>query len=252
MREFLKKVYAESDWGCRLLFPLVQARDWLREGWRSDRRVIERQFQAAFGRPMDWRDPRTLNEKMNWMKLHFRDPLQRVVADKYAVREHVQAKIGAEYLIPLIRTYERAEDIRLAELPSAFALKVNHGSGQNWLVQDKAREDEGRIRREFYKWMRISHYAASREWPYRGIRPLIVAEELLLDENHAIPSDIKFHCFHGRAATIQVDLDRATNHRRNFTIWTGSFSPSSGPSGRGSARPGPTGGPLRAPKSWRK
>ncbi|HHX97694.1 MAG TPA: ATP-grasp fold amidoligase family protein [Kiritimatiellia bacterium] len=216
MREFLKKVYAESDWGCRLLFPLVQARDWLREGWRSDRRVIERQFQAAFGRPMDWRDPRTLNEKMNWMKLHFRDPLQRVVADKYAVREHVQAKIGAEYLIPLIRTYERAEDIRLAELPSAFALKVNHGSGQNWLVQDKAREDEGRIRREFYKWMRISHYAASREWPYRGIRPLIVAEELLLDENHAIPSDIKFHCFHGRAATIQVDLDRATNHRRNF------------------------------------
>ena len=80
----------------------------------------------------------------------------------------------------------------------------------------KAREDEGRIRREFYKWMRISHYAASREWPYRGIRPLIVAEELLLDENHAIPSDIKFHCFHGRAATIQVDLDRATNHRRNF------------------------------------
>ena len=64
MREFLKKVYAESDWGCRLLFPLVQARDWLREGWRSDRRVIERQFQAAFGRPMDWRDPRTLNKKM--------------------------------------------------------------------------------------------------------------------------------------------------------------------------------------------
>lgn len=247
MRAWLKRMYLETDWGCRAFFPLVQAREWLRDGWRSDRSVIARQFLRTFGYPLDWANPRTLNEKLNWMKLNFRDPLQRVAADKFAVREHVKMWVGEKYLIPLIRTYDRAEDIRLADLPAAFVLKVNHGSGQNWIVRDKANEDERRIRREFYKWLRTSHYAASREWPYRGMKPLIVAEELLLDENGRIPSDFKLHCFGGKVATVQVDLDRETAHRRNFYdldwnlqpfIWTEwADDQPSWPNGRAVARP---------------
>ena len=119
------------------------------------------------------------------MKLNFRDPLQRIAADKYAVRAHVKAKIGEKYLIPLIRAYDRAEDIRFAELPDAFVLKVNHGSGQNWIVQDKSKEDERQVVRQFREWMATSHYAASREWPYKDMKPVIVAEQLLLDEGGA-------------------------------------------------------------------
>ena len=216
MRAWLKRMYLETDWGCRAFFPCVQAREWLRGGWRPDRRVIEEQFQGTFGYALDWANPRTLNEKLNWMKLNYRNPLQKIAADKFAVREHVKARAGGEYLIPLIRAYDRAEDIRLAELPAAFVLKVNHGSGQNWIVRNKAQEDERRIRREFHKWMRTSHYAASREWPYKGMQPMIVAEELLLDEAGRIPSDFKLHCIGGKVATVQVDLDRETAHRRNF------------------------------------
>lgn len=217
MRAWLKRMYAETDGGGRVLFPLVRARDWLqRGGWRSDRAQIGRTFARTFGYPLDWAHPRTLNEKLNWMKLNFRDPLQRIAADKYAVREHVKAKVGAEYLIPLLKHYERAEDVRFAELPAAFVLKVNHGSGQNWIVRDKSKEDERRIVRQFREWMATSHYAASREWPYKGMKPAIVAEELLLDEQGRIPSDFKLHCFGGKVATIQVDLDRETGHRRNF------------------------------------
>ncbi len=170
MRAWLKKIYEETDWGFRAFFPLVRARDWLRGGWRSDRSHIERQFQKTFGHPLDWANPRTLNEKLNWMKLHVRDPLQRVVADKYAVREHVKATIGETYLIPLIQKYDRADDIRFADLPDAFVLKVNHGSGQNWIVKDKASEDERKVVRKFREWMATSHYAASREWPYKGMK----------------------------------------------------------------------------------
>ena len=247
MRAWLKRIYRETDWGQRALFPLVRARDGLRDGWRSDRSVIARNFAQTFGYPLDWANPRTLNEKLNWMKLNFRDPLQRIAADKFAVRAHVAAKVGEQYLIPLIWKCDRAEEIRFAELPAAFVLKTNHGSGQNWIVRDKSREDERAVVRQFREWMATSHYAASREWPYKGMKPAIVVEELLLDERDQIPSDFKFHCFGGKVATIQVDLDRETAHRRNFydldwilqpfvwTEWEGDKP--SWPNGRAVARP---------------
>ena len=216
MRAWLKRMYRETDWGGRAFLPFVRARAWLEGGWRPDRSHIGRRFEETFGHPLDWDHPRTLNEKLNWMKLNVRAPLQRVAADKYAVREHVKAKIGEKYLIPLLRKYDRAEDIRFAELPGAFVLKVNHGSGQNWIVRDKSKEDERRVVRQFREWMATNHYAASREWPYKGMKPVIVAEKLLLDDEGRIPSDFKLHCFGGKVATIQVDLDRETAHRRNF------------------------------------
>ena len=216
MRAWLKRIYRETDWGRRALFPLVRVRDGLRDGWRSDRSAIARKFAQTFGYELDWENPRTLNEKLNWMKLNFRDPLQKIAVDKYAVRAHVAAKAGEQYLIPLLKKYDRADDLRFAELPAAFVLKTNHGSGQNWIVRDKAREDERAVVRQFREWMATSHYAASREWPYKDMQPAIVAEALLLDERGQIPSDFKFHCFGGKVATIQVDLDRETAHRRNF------------------------------------
>ncbi len=247
MRAWLKRMYRETDWGQRALFPLVRAREGLRDGWRSDRSVIERQFRRAFGYDLDWANPRTLNEKLNWMKLHVRDPLQKIAADKFAVRAHVAAKVGAQYLIPLIRKCDRAEEIRFAELPAAFVLKTNHGSGQNWIVRDKAREDERAVIRQFREWLATSHYAASREWPYKDMQPAVVIEELLLDEDGQIPSDFKLHCFGGKVAAIQVDLDRETAHRRNFYdldwnlqpfIWTEwERGQPAWPNGRAVARP---------------
>ena len=216
MRAWLKKMYNETGWGFRAFFPFVRARNWLQGGWRSERSHIARQFEKTFGYPLDWNNPRTLNEKLNWMKLNVRDPLQRVAADKYAVRAHVAAKIGGQYLIPLIRKYDRADEIRFAELPATFVLKTNHGSGQNWIVKDKSEEDERKVIRKFREWLATSHYGASREWPYKDMKPMIVAEELLVDEGGGIPADYKFHCFGGKVAAIQVDLDRETLHRRNF------------------------------------
>lgn len=248
MRAWLKRIYRETDWGRRALFPLVRARDGLRDGcWRSDRSAIARKFAQTFGYELDWKNPRTLNEKLNWLKLNFRDPLQKIAADKFAVRAHVAAKVGEQYLIPLIRKCDRAEEIRFAELSAAFVLKTNHGSGQNWIVRDQSREDERAVVRQFREWLATSHYAASREWPYKDMKPAVVVEELLLDENGQIPSDFKFHCFGGKVAAIQVDLDRESAHRRNFydldwqlqpfiwTEWEGSKP--SWPNGRAVERP---------------
>lgn len=223
--KMLKQFYNQSVVGFRVLHPLVRLREWLRSGWMSDRRFIGQRFHNVFGYHLDWSNPQTLNEKMNWMKLHYRIPLQQQVADKWAVREWVAEVAGENYLIPLLGTYDRVQDLRWEDLPAAFVMKVNHGSGQNWIVRDKRLVAEKALKRQFLEWLKISHYVTSREWPYKDMQPKIVVEQLLLNEEGNIPKDYKLHCFGGRVEVIQVDLDRETNHRRNFYSRNWEFQP---------------------------
>ncbi|MDR0994338.1 MAG: hypothetical protein LBN38_07245 [Verrucomicrobiota bacterium] len=217
MKTRLKRLHRETEWGFALLSPVVRFREWIRrQGYLSDRAKISRDFQQVFGRPLDWAAPRTLNEKLNWMKRYYRNPLQKIAVDKLAVRDHVAARVGEEFLIPLYAVFERARDIRLDALADAFVLKVNHGSGQNWIVRDKSKVDAAALCRQFRTWMAVGQYAATREWPYQGMPPRILAEALLLDDVGRLPMDYKFHCFAGRVETIQVDMDREEAHRRNF------------------------------------
>jgi len=199
------------------LASLLRAREWiLRGGWRSDKATISRDFERIFGRPLEWEHPQTLNEKLNVLKTRFRDPAMTRLVDKFAVRDFVRGKIGEEKLVPLLGVWERAKDVSFAQLPDSFVLKVNHGSGQNRIVRDKAEEDESDIRRTLARWMKENHAVFSREWPYRGVAPRITAEQLLLEADGSLPKDYKFHCFSGRVETVQVDLEREISHKRNF------------------------------------
>lgn len=245
----LKQWYNQSGVGFNVLYPLVRLREWLRSGWMSDRRFTERRFQQAFGVPLNWVNPQTLNEKMNWMKLHYRVPLQQRVADKWAVREWVKEVAGAQYLIPLHASIDRAQDIHLAGLPDAFVMKVNHGSGQNWIVRDKQLVNERMLQRQFLEWMKLSHYVTSREWPYKDMQPKIVVEQLLLDEEGEIPKDFKFHCFGGRVEVIQVDLDREIAHRRNFYSREWELQPFIWTEWEGNRPLWPNGKPVSRPKA---
>lgn len=211
-----------ADWRKRaervpVLAALLRAREWvLLGGWRSDESAVSHDFARVFGRPLDWGNPQTLNEKLNVLKTRFRVPEMTRLVDKWAVREVVRGKIGEKYLVPLLGVWERARDVSFAELPDAFVLKVNHGSGQNAIVRNKAKEDERALKKTLARWMKENHAVFSREWPYRGVVPRITAEELLLEGDGSLPKDYKFHCFAGRVETVQVDLDRETAHKRNF------------------------------------
>ncbi len=216
-KEKLKQLYATNDRAFHFLEPFVRWREWLAQGaWRTDRAFISRRFKQTFGYELDWNTPHTLNEKLNWMKYHDRRPLLQQAADKYVVRDYVAEKAGADCLIPLLAVFHRAADIQLDGLPDPFILKVNHGSGQNYVVRNKTTENLPALRRQFHAWMKTSQYPFSREWPYKQIKPVIIAEELLLDEQGRLPVDYKFHCFNGRVEFIQMDMDRETRHRRNF------------------------------------
>ncbi|MCC7532442.1 MAG: glycosyl transferase [Bacteroidia bacterium] len=166
-------------------------------------------------------NPKTFNEKINFLKLNCRNSLYPILADKVAVRNYVSKVIGDKYLIPVINTFSNVTEINFAELPNAFILKTNHGSGWNTIIKDKKTCDIRKIKKKFSKWLKMDAGILSREWHYSQIKPCIICEELI-GEN---PEDYKFHCFNGKVKYIQVDEDRFIQHKRTIFNETWEYIP---------------------------
>jgi hypothetical protein len=182
----------------------------------SDRRLIEHQYKAALGRKPELRSPTTFNEKIQWLKLYWRDDLARRCADKVAVRDYVASHIGHDVLNRIHGVFARVEDIPWDALPDACVFKANHASKMNIVCPDRRTANRAEIMARLAGWLRRNHFWPTREWVYREIEPRILIEEMLVGENGGVPNDYKVFCFHGEPAFIQVDLDRFGDHRRNI------------------------------------
>lgn len=188
----------------------------------SDKVFLERTFKKRFNKTLDWKNPTTFQEKLQWLKLNHRTELQTQCADKIAVRDYVTDKIGEQYLIPQLQILDNAKELNPEKLPEIpFIIKCNHNSGGYTIVRDKNNIDWEKECLKFANLLKQNYYYQSREWQYKNIQPRIIIEQLLLDENNSIPEDFKIYCFNGEARFIQVDMDRQTNHSRNFydTTW---------------------------------
>ncbi len=183
---------------------------------QEERLILEHQFEAMAGYPLNLDNPRSFNEKIQWLKLYYRHPLMTLCSDKVAVRDYIKDKIGAERLVPIVGTYERVEDIPWESLPERFVAKVNWGSGQNIIVKDKAKLDITQARAKLEKWMRpeSNHYYNNLEWCYKDISPKIIIEEYI--ENFDNLKDYKFFCFGGKARLLLVCSDRETEFHLDF------------------------------------
>ncbi len=180
----------------------------------SDKTAIRARFRKKLGRDLNFEKPKTFNEKLNWSKLYDRNPLMTQCADKYAVREFIQKKIGGRILNELYGVWDNVDEIEFDSLPKSYVLKATHGSGWNIIVKKNSNLNRCEAKRKLKKWLKTNHYnRLSREWVYKNIQPKIICEKYLEDENGQLP-DYKFHCFHGNPRLIQVDLDRYTHHKR--------------------------------------
>ena len=161
---------------------------------------------------LDFDEPKTFCDKLNWLKLYWHDPLVCKCADKVGVREYVAEKVGASFLVPLIGVYDSPEQVDFDALPGKFAMKVNWGSGQNVICPDKAKLDVEDARRKLSWWMRpaSNHYYVGLEWGYCGLVPKILVEEFLEDAD-VIP-DYKVYCFNGRPTLTAVIRGRGSDH----------------------------------------
>lgn len=158
------------------------------------------------------KQPKTFNEKICYIKFNERNLLAPIVADKYAVRKYVEDKIGAEYLIPLIKTYDSPSEINITDFKEDVILKLNTGSGGNFLLTRDANVSNEEIRKYFEAYFKTDFYLLSREWHYKEIKPKLVVEELIGDN----PNDYKFFCNQEGPFAIQVDSDRYIDHKRNL------------------------------------
>lgn len=162
------------------------------------------------------RHPQTFNEKLQWLKIHNRNPQFTNLVDKYEVKSFVKDTIGAEYVIPTLGVWDRAEDIDIESLPQQFVLKCTHDSGSVWICKEKDTFNFGDVKKEIQKCLERNYFYPGREWPYKNVKPRVIAEKFISDESGGDLNDYKVFIFHGKPYCIQVDFDRHSNHRRNF------------------------------------
>lgn len=175
-------------------------------------------FRLKMGFWIDWKNPKTFSEKLQWLKLYDRNPKYTTMVDKYAVKEYVAKIIGEEYIIPTLGVWDRPEDIDWDSLPQKFVLKTTHGGGGSGVVicKDKATFDKetaiAKLKKSFNKCI----YNYLREWPYKNVDKKIIIEQYLYDVKCESLRDYKFFCFNGKVEFFKVDYDRFTEHGANY------------------------------------
>ncbi len=213
IRDRVSDIYRNYDFGYYLLRPVYLLYEF---GLRciSDKYIIKSSFKKHMGYELDLKNPKTLNEKINWLKLYDRSSLHTLVSDKFKVREYVKEKIGSQYLIPLLYHTKDAKNISPENLPNSnFIIKTNHDSSGGVIVRNKSSIDWVKVQKRFRRLLKENHFYSTREWQYKNIEPRIVVEELLTYEDGSIPDDYKLHCFNGKFAFMMIDFDRHSERR---------------------------------------
>lgn len=170
----------------------------------SDEAYLKRKFKACFGYVPDLENPRTFNEKLQWLKLHDRKDIYTTMVDKYEAKKYVGHVIGEKYVIPTLGVWDHFDDIDFSKLPMSFVLKCTHDSGSVVLVRDKNHWDKDAAKKLLERGLSRNYYWSGREWPYKNVKPRILAEEMV-DMN---PVDYKWICLKGEPEVLCMCMDR--------------------------------------------
>ena len=154
------------------------------------------------------KDPKTYNEKIQWLKLHDRNPLYTTLVDKYEVKKYIADKIGEEYVIPTLGIWDSFDDIDFDSLPNQFVLKCTHDSGGLVVCKDKNMLDIAQARKTIASSLKTNYYWSGREWPYKNVKPRIIAEKYMEDSQTEELRDYKFFCFNGEVKALFIASER--------------------------------------------
>lgn len=189
----------------------------------SDKLYLSLRYRCMMGHWIDWKNPRTFTEKLQWLKLYDYQPKYTQMVDKLAVKDYVSSLIGKEYIIPTLCVWNRVEDIDWESLPNQFVLKTTHGGGSCGVVicSDKTKLDKKKAIKKLSKSMRTNAGHTYRERPYLNVPRKIMAEKFM--EKRRIEGkletdlpDYKFFCFNGEPKYCQVIRDRSTKETIDF------------------------------------
>ncbi len=177
----------------------------------SDKTYLKICFRLKMNKKLDLKNPQTYNEKLQWLKLYDRKQEYSILVDKYDVKNKVASIIGEEYIIPTLGVWDRFSDIDFDALPNQFVLKCTHDSGGLVICKDKAKFDIEKAKKKIEKSLKGNYYWHGREWPYKSVKPRIIAEKFMEDDKTGELRDYKFFCFDGDVKCVFIATDRQSD-----------------------------------------
>ncbi len=190
----------------KLLFNILGNRGFFK--WMDDETYLRILYRVKMNKKLNLDNPQTFNEKLQWLKLYDRNPQYTIMVDKYEVKKYVADIIGEEYVIPTLGVWNRFEDINFSSLPEQFVLKCTHDSGGIAICRDKNTFDFDSARKKIQKSLKKNFYWSQREWPYKNVKPRIIAEKYMEDSRSHDLRDYKFFCFDGVVKALFIATDR--------------------------------------------
>lgn len=182
----------------------------------SDNLFIRYYYWRVMKRHLNLKNPTLFTEKIQWLKLHNRKKEYSIWVDKYESKRYVSSLIGHEHIIPTLDVWNKFDEINFDELPSKFVLKTTHDSGGVVICNDKSNFNIEKAKQIINKSLSNNFYYKFREWPYKYVKPRIIAEVFMQQSNNADLIDYKFYCFNGQPLYCQVIQNRSTNETIDF------------------------------------
>lgn len=165
-------------------------------------------FRKKMNKKLDLNNPKTFNEKLQWIKLNDRKAIYPIMVDKAKVKDYVASIIGDEYIIKTIGVYDNFDDIDFSKLPNQFVIKCTHDSGGLVICKDKSKFDIETARKKILECQKRNYYYHGREWPYKSVPHKIIIEEYMEDQKTGELRDYKFFTFNGKVKALFIATDR--------------------------------------------
>lgn len=185
----------------------------------DDKAYLKLMYKIHMGKSLNLEHPQTFNEKLQWLKIHDRNPLYTTLVDKYEVKKYVADKIGEQYIIPTLGVWDHFDDIDFDTLPDQFVLKCTHDSGGLVICRDKSKLDKKITKIRIEKCLKRNYYWSGREWPYKNVKPRIIAEKYMCDDMDDELKDYKIMCFDSKVKETFVCSDRFSDKGLRVTFY---------------------------------
>ena len=176
--------------------------------YENPEKSLKKIFLSRMGQELNLDNPKTFNEKLQWIKLYYHDPLYTELVDKLLVKDYISKMIGNKYVIRTLGVWSSFDDIDINKLPNQFVLKCTHDSGGIYICKNKSNIDIKKAKSILSNSLKRNYYYLGFEWPYKNVIPRIIAEEYKEDNITKDLRDYKFFCFNGKVKALFVATDR--------------------------------------------
>ena len=212
-KELIKHRASKSSFGIHLYSRIRYVFEKISLLRLNDEDCIKTTYKKRFGREIDLKNPKTYTEKLQWLKLFYRNDKMPISTDKYEVHEYLTNLGYKDLLNEVIGVFNNANDIDFELLPDHFVAKTTHGSSWNLICKNKSELDWKKWTKIMNTWLKLNIYVFGREWNYKHIEPRIIIEKYI---DHEPLIDYKFMCFNGEPKFLQINNDFKGEHYVDF------------------------------------